>query len=166
MKTNITNLMNLVAEDERKLGMLSSDLITHVYTTTAKELDGKINVIEDFKEDFETEFNEYNMLLERIAKYKKIIYLKNNELKLPSGISIQDALTEVNLLRRKYIMLERLAEYKNSNRRITEVNNSYFECKEINFNAKKVKEEKEKIQKNIQEIEFEISKLNSIEFDV
>lgn len=166
MKTNIANLINMVAEDERKLNVLSRGVINHIYTVTAKELDGKENVIEDYKEDFESDYSQYNELLKRIEKMKKIIYLKNNELKLPDGSSIQDALVEVGLLRKKFNLLNQLCEHKSSNRRITEVNNSYFECRTLNFDAKKLKEELNEIENKIQSIEFEISKLNSIEFDI
>lgn len=166
MKTNIANLINLVAEDERKLNILSRGILNHIYTVTAKELDGKENIIEDYKEDFECEYSQYNEILNRIEKMKKVIYLKNNELKLPDGSSIQDALVEVGVLRKKVNLLNQLCEYKSSNRRITEVNNSYFECRTLNFDSKKLKEELNEFENKIQNIEFEISKLNSVEFEV
>lgn len=166
MKTNISNLINLVAEDERKLNVLSRGIVNHVYTVTAKELDGKENIIEDYKEDFESEYAQYNEVLERIEKMKKVIYLKNNELRLPDGSSIQDALVKVGILRKKFNLLNQLCEYKSSNHRITEVNNSYFECKTLNFDTKELKSKLDEIEKKIQNIEFEISKLNSIEFDI
>ena len=49
---------------------------------------------------------------------------------------------------------------------VTEVNNSYFECKTLNYDIEKIKNENEFIEKKIQETDFEISKLNSIEFEV
>ena len=59
-----------------------------------------------------------------------------------------------------------LMTMKNSKRRITEVNNSYFECKTINFDANEIEKEYKEIEQKIQDTDFEISKLNSIEFDV
>ncbi len=59
-----------------------------------------------------------------------------------------------------------LLSQKNSKRRITEVNNSYFECKEVNFDPEKLKEEYQLLEKKIQDTDFEISKLNSIEFEM
>ena len=53
-----------------------------------------------------------------------------------------------------------------SKRRVTAVNNSYFECKTLNYDIEKIKNENELIKKKIQETDFEISKLNSIEFEV
>lgn len=166
MKTNITNLMGLVSEYERKLNILTVNLRAHVYTTTIKELDGTENIIEDYNDDFKTEYDEYLNIASQIVKIKQIIYSKNNELKLPGGNSIQDALVEVSILRKRSYLLEELNSYKSTNRRVTEVNNSYFECKSLNFDAKKIKEEKERIDTRIREVEFEISKLNSLEFEI
>ena len=166
MKTNISNLMNVVAEYERNLSELSNQLLGHVYTTVAKELDGCENVIEDFKADFSEEYSDYLDYSNKIVKIKQVIYQKNNELKLPNGNTIQDALTELNLLRKKSDLFTRLLWFKNVNKRITEVNNSYFECKELNFKPEEIKIELKKVEEQIQEIEFEISKLNSIEFEI
>ena len=69
-------------------------------------------------------------------------------------------------LRKLKTIYEQLLTLKNSKRRVTEVNNSYFECRTLNFDAKKIKEKLEKISDEIQETDFEISKLNSIEFDI
>ena len=70
------------------------------------------------------------------------------------------------ILRKKLNLLTQLCQHKNSNHRITEVNNSYFECRKLNFDPSKLKVEMEEIEEKIQNIEFEISMLNSIEFDV
>lgn len=166
MKTNITNLMNLVSEYDRKLSLLTAALRNHVYTTTIKELDGTENIVENYEDDFKSEYEEYLEISNKIMKIKKIIYSKNNELKLPDGSSIQDALVEVTTLRKKSSLLELLLTFKKVNKRVTEVNNSYFECKELNFNNKDMKNERNEIDARIREIEFEISKLNSLEFEV
>lgn len=59
-----------------------------------------------------------------------------------------------------------LLNKRNSKRRVKEVNNSYFESKILNYDIEKIKNENELIEKKIQETDFEISKLNSIEFEV
>ena len=59
-----------------------------------------------------------------------------------------------------------LISQRNSKRRVTEVNNSYFECKTVNYDIDKMKKEYEILEKRIQDTDFEISKLNSIEFDI
>jgi len=166
MKTNLANLMNMVSEYERNLNTINSQLRSHVYTTTIEELDGKKNIVEDYREAFKDEFIEYNELFEKIQIAKQVIAQKNSELKLSNGDTIADTLITINLLRKKMLLLESFLNEKNSKRRITEVNNSYFESKEVNFDTKAMKEVYNKIQQEIQSLEFEISKLNSKEFDV
>ena len=56
--------------------------------------------------------------------------------------------------------------FRNIKRRVTEVNNSYFECKTVNFDIDEVKNELMVIESKIQNTDFEISKLNSIEFEI
>ena len=165
MKTNLTNLMNLVSEYERQLNQVDSKLRRHIYTTTIEELDGRKNVIEDYREDFKNEFIEYNELFEKIQRAKQLIAKKNIEYKLPNGDSIADSLITINLLRKKQYLLENLLNEKSSKRRVTEVNNSYFEAKSVNFDADAMREVYDKIQAEIQQLEFEISKLNSKEFE-
>ena len=166
MKTNIANLMNILAEEERNLNVVWGDLRAHVYNIKTKELDGTENIIDDYKEDFENEYNEYMQLANKLEKIKKAINEKNNEFKLPNGNSIQGALVEISILRKKINMINEFSDYKSVNRRITEVNNSYFEYKTLNFDTKKLKEEAKNIEEKIRNLEFEISKLNSIEFDI
>ena len=166
MKTNLTNLMNIVAEEERKFTDYGYTLKEHAYSISTQELTGQVNVIEDYSEDFKKEFKEYKATQDKIAKIKKIIYQKNNSLKLPDGRTIQEAIVEVASLRKMKSLYSTLLAKRSSKRRITEVNNSYFECKSINFNLDTLKEEYEVIEKRIQDTEFEISKLNSIEFEI
>lgn len=45
------------------------------------------------------------------------------------------------------------------------MNNSYFECKTVNFDQVKLRKEYEALEAKIQDTDFEISKLNSIEFE-
>lgn len=165
MKTNLANLMNMVSEFDRNFNMVDGNLRSHIYTTTIEELDGRKTIVEDFREDFKNEFIEYNELFEKIQKAKQIIARKNNELKLPDGNTIADTLITINLLRKKMYLIESLLSEKSSKRRVTEVNNSYFEAKEVNFDANAMKEVYDKIQTEIQNLEFEISKLNSKEFE-
>ena len=50
--------------------------------------------------------------------------------------------------------------------RITEVNNSYFECHNLNYDSKDIQKRIDEITKEIEATDFEISKLNSIEFEI
>ena len=61
---------------------------------------------------------------------------------------------------------ENLLDRRNSKRRVTEVNNSYFECKTLNYDVEKIQNEYDEIEKKIHKTDFEISKLNSKEFEV
>ena len=91
------------------------------------------------------------------------MYEKNNQFKLNDGRSIQQAIVDNTNLRKLKTVYEQLLLLKNSKKRVTEVNNSYFECKTVNFNSKQISE---KIDNKIQETDFEISKLNSVEFEI
>lgn len=166
MKTNLSNLMNIVVEEERKFSSYSYSLKEYVYNTSTQELDGTVNIIEDYKEDFERDFKDYKKTQQKITKIKSIIYEKNNTLKLPDGRTIQEALVDNTNLRKMKNLYNHLITQKNAKRRVTEVNNSYFECKTINFDIDKIREEYEILEKKIQDTDFEISKLNSIEFEV
>lgn len=50
--------------------------------------------------------------------------------------------------------------------RVTEVNNSYFQIQEINYNQEEIKSQIQQLDLKIRNTDFEISKLNSIEFDI
>lgn len=166
MKTNLSSLMNVVAEEERKFSEYGCNVNEYAYNTSIQELDGKVNVIEDYTEDFKKTFEEYKNTQIKITKIKSIIYEKNNTFKLPDGRTIQEAIVDNTNLRKMKFVYSSLLNKRNSKRRVTEVNNSYFECKTLNYDIEKIKNENELIEKKIQETDFEISKLNSIEFEV
>lgn len=166
MKTNLSNLMNIVAEDERKFNEYAVELRQYVYNISIQELNGTVNVIEEHVEDFTRAFSEYKKLQEKIIKMKSLLYEKNNTFKLSDGRTIQEAIVENTMLRKMKATYEILLSQKNSKRRITEVNNSYFECKMINFEIENIRAEYQLLEKQIQDTDFEISKLNSIEFEI
>ena len=166
MKTNLSNLMTIVVDEEKKFSSYSYEIKEYFYNTSTQELDGTVNIIEDYKDDFKKAFEEYKKAQERITKIKSIIYQKNNTFKLPDGRTIQDAIVDNTNLRKVKNLYSYLLTQKNAKKRITEVNNSYFECKTVNFDIDELRKETEKIEKKIQDTDFEISKLNSVEFDV
>ena len=47
-----SSLMNVVAEEERKFSEYGCNVNEYAYNTSIQELDGKVNVIEDYTEDF------------------------------------------------------------------------------------------------------------------
>ena len=59
-----------------------------------------------------------------------------------------------------------LLKCKSAKRRVTEVNNSYFDCVDVNYNADEIREKSKTLEEQIQRTDFEISKLNSIEFEI
>ena len=166
MKTNISGLMNIISEEERKLKQINTYLETHVYSISIQELNGTINVIEDYKQDFEKELEEYQNILTRITNLKSILYQKNNSFKLTDGRTIQSAIIDNSNLRKLKSTCDYLLNFRNVKRRVTEVNNSYFECKTINYDVDKIKELSKDLEDKIQKTDFEISKLNSIEFEI
>ena len=166
MKTNLANLMQIVSEEEKKFSNYGYNLRSYAYNTSIQELDGKVNITEDYKQDFESVYKELKKSQEKIIKIKTAIYEKNNQFKLTDGRTIQQAIVENTVLRKMKNYLETLLEKRNSKKRIAEVNNSYFECKTLNYDIEKIKAEYEEIESKIQKTDFEISKLNSLEFDV
>ena len=93
-------------------------------------------------------------------------YEKNNEFKLSDGRTIQQAIVDNTNLRKLKTTYENLLLLKNTKKRVTEVNNSYFESKTLNFDQNKLKKRLEEIDSEIQKTDFEISKLNSVEFSI
>ncbi len=166
MKTNLSTLMSIVAEEERKFSEYGYEVSNYAYNVSIQELDGKVNIIEDHTKDFNKQFEEYKSIQKKITKIKSIIYEKNNKLKLPDGRNIQEAIVDNTNLRKMKALYSSLLDKRNSKKRVTEVNNSYFECKTLNYDIEEINREKELIEKKIQNTDFEISKLNSIEFEV
>lgn len=166
MKINISGLMNLIAEDERKFNYLSNSLRAKIYSVSIQELNGTVNVIEDYKSEFDNDLEEYKIYLNRISKLKSVLYEKNNTFKLSDGRTIQEAIIDNSNLRKMKNTYDSILNFRNIKRRVTEVNNSYFECKTVNFDINKIKEELKEIDMKIQNTDFEISKLNSIEFEI
>ena len=166
MKINISGLMNLIAEEERKFNSLATTLRSNIYSTSIQELNGTVNVIEDFKEEFEKDLTEYREVANKISKLKAFLYEKNNTFKLSDGSTIQTAIIDNTNLRKMKNTYDLFLNFRSVKKRVTEVNNSYFECKSVNFDVSEIKKELQDIDSKIQQTDFEISKLNSIEFEI
>lgn len=87
-------------------------------------------------------------------------------MKLSDGRSIQTAIVDNTNARKLKNTLETFLSYRNSKKRVTEVNNSYFEVREINFKVEDIKNKIKVLDQTIQNTDFEISKLNSQEFEI
>ena len=166
MKTNISTLMNLISEKERNLNNKTFIIKNLAINTSVEELDGRVNIIEDNKIDFDSNLSEIENYISELSKLKAILYEKNNSYKLSDGRTIQQAIVDNTNLRRLKVVLEQLLTLKNSKKRVTEVNNSYFECKTLNFDMNEIRNKLLEMDKKIQDTDFEISKLNSIEFEI
>jgi hypothetical protein len=166
MKTNISALMNLISEEEKNLNSRLYNIKGLAINTSVEELDGRVNIIEDNKEEFDLNLKEMEKSTKQLSKLKTILYEKNNQFKLSDGRSIQQAIVDNTNLRKLKSSYEQLLLLKNSKKRVTEVNNSYFECKNVNFDSKQLRKRLDEIDNEIQKTDFEISKLNSIEFEI
>ena len=139
MKINLSSLMCLIDENEKQYSSLFFALKKHVLNTSIQELNGTTNIVEDNKKDFQEELAEVERLSEEITKLKSILYEKNNSFKLSDGRTIQSAIVENSNLRKLKDNLQTLLNYRNLKQRITEVNNSYFQIQEINYNQEEIK---------------------------
>ena len=166
MKMNISSLMSLISEEERYLNSRSYTIKGYAINKSVEELDGRINVVEDNKEAFNLDLKEIERSANELSRLKAILYEKNNEFKLNDGRSIQQAIVDNTNLRKLKSTYEQLLLLKNSKKRVTEVNNSYFECKTVNFDSNQLRQKLEEIDNKIQKTDFEISKLNSVEFEI
>lgn len=113
MKTNISGLMNIISEEERKLKQINNYLETHVYSISIQELNGTINIIEDYKQDFKKELDEYLNTITKITKLKSILYQKNNSFKLSDGRTIQTAIIDNSNLRKLKSTYDYLLNFRN-----------------------------------------------------
>lgn len=166
MKMNIASLMNIISNEESRISTYNTYVLSHVYSTSALELNGTVTEIENYKVEFGDMLEELEKTIKKITRLKTILYEKNCLFKLSDGRSIQDAITENNYLRRLKYTYDNVLAYRDTTKRITEVNNSYFEVKTVNFDVEDLKKKTEELNKVIQKTDFEISKLNSIEFEV
>lgn len=166
MKINLSSLMCLIDENEKQYSSLFFALKKHVLNTSIQELNGTTNIVEDNTKDFQEELVEVERISKEIAKLKSTLYEKNNSFKLSDGRTIQSAIVENSNLRKLKENLQTLLNYRNLKQRVTEVNNSYFQIKEINYNPEDIKSQIQQLDEKIRNTDFEISKLNSIEFDI
>ena len=164
MKTNISALMSIIAEEEKNFNNLLCNMRGHIFNITIQELDGRETVIEDYKEDFTNELTLLENTYNKLSILKNALFEKNNTLTLSDGRTIQQAISDNSYLRRIKLLYEGVLIHKSTKKRITEVNNSYFESKTLNFDVENINSKLKEIEAKIQQTDFEISKLNSQEF--
>ena len=157
--------MSKINEEESNLNTLMTNIKEHLYSTSIKELDGSETVLENYKQDLDEELKSLETSYQLLTKLKKFQFIKNNSLKLNDGRTIQQAISDNNYLGKLKNFYNSIVNNRSTKQRITEVNNSYFECRNLNYDVKEIRNKIEKITQEIETTEFEISKLNSIEFD-
>ena len=165
MKLNLTTLMSKINEEESNLNTLMTNIKEHLYSTSIKELDGSETVLENYKQDLDEELKSLETSYQLLTKLKKFQFINNNSLTLNDGRTLQQAISDNNYLRKLKNFYNSIVNNRSTKQRITEVNNSYFECRNLNYDVKEIRNKIEKITQEIETTEFEISKLNSIEFD-
>ena len=166
MKTNMTDLMSRISQMQSDFDDLELKIRTNSTNTKIIELNGNEQVIEK-SEDFEKNYNEYLRLSKIIPKLKGVLYKRNNTLMLPVlGITIQEALAEIQTLRTLLATVKALASKKPYKRRTTENTNSYFTSIELAYDKEAMQELEKDLIEQIQSLEFGINKLNSEEFEI
>ena len=166
MKINISGLLSLINEYDRKINTLSFNVKREVYDVSTQELDGTVNVIEKNKEDFTRDLREFEDAVSKLTRLKTILYEKNNSYHLSDGRTIQSAIVDNCNLRRLENIYTSILDCRSSKTRCSEVNNSYFQCKDINYDALEIRDKLDTIKEKIQSTDLEISKLNSEMFEI
>lgn len=166
MKINISGLMSMISEYDKQINSLSYNVKKEVYNVSIQELNGTVNMIEENNAEFTRDMKELEETISKLTKLKTILYEKNNSYRLNDGRTIQAAIVDNSNLRFLVNVYNDILKYRSSKTRCTEVNNSYFECKNINFDIQELREKVENIKKQIQETDLEISKLNSQIFEI
>lgn len=165
MKTNLVDLMSRVSQLESEYSDMAYTLRSQSMNIRIIELDGKSQMLEEYP-DFEDDFEEFCELGDEITRLKGIIFEKNNSLMLKNGDTIQKTLVDIKNKRKQLELVKQLAKQTPSKRRTSETNNSYFTSKELAYDKDKMDNLQEKLTKEILNLEFEISQLNSIMFEI
>ena len=164
MKTNLINLMQILATLKQEKDTYLYATINSAQNTYIIELDGKKQDME-INYDFLDHKKKYLKILTNIEKIQTEIDNKNNSLKIKGGLTIKEALNWINKLQNEKILYEKLINIKDSKRRISETTNSYFIEKVANYNRKDAEKRYEEITKEIQSLQNEINIANSEEFE-
>ena len=164
MKTNLINLMQILATLKQEKDTYLYATINSAQNTYIIELDGKKQDME-INYDFLDHKKKYLKILTNIEKIQTEIDNKNNSLKIKGGLTIKEALNWINKLQNEKILYEKLINIKDSKRRISETTNYYFIEKVSNYNRKDAEKRYEEITKEIQSLQNEINIANSEEFE-
>lgn len=165
MKTNLSNVMIGVKKDQDELSEIEYYLKVNNTNKSTIELSGNEVVLEKV-EDFDEKMKRADHLVDRIVYLKSIIAEKNNSTILSNKLSIAGNLDLLAKLRMRIETYQRLLSIKETKKRVTEVNNSYYLHSVPVFNREEIETKKKSTEILIQSIELAISKANSVEFEI
>lgn len=165
MKTNLVDLMSRIAQLERDYNEIIYELRSQNMNIKIIELDGSYQMLEEYP-NFNDKLKECEEIRNKITILKGILFERNNSLKLQNGYTIQKALIDIQNKRKELELLRLLSKQNPSKRRTSETNNSYFTSKELAYDKVKIIEKEQALLKEIQDTEYEISQLNSVEFEI
>ena len=165
MKTNLTNIMSEVKKYQDELSEIEYYLKGNNVIKSTIELNGNEMTLEKV-EDFDEKMKRADYLVNRIAYLKSVLAEKNSNEILSNDLSVAGNLDLLAKLRIRVETYQRLLSIKETKKRITEVNNSYYLHSLPVFDKKEIEEKKKETEDIIQSIELEISKVNSIEFEI
>lgn len=165
MKTNLVDLMSRISQLERDYSELLYELRSQNMNIRVIELSGSEQMLEEYPY-FNEKINECEKMRETITTLKGILFEKNNSLKLQNGYTIQKALIDIQNKRKELELLRFLSRQNPSKRRTSETNNSYFTSRELAYDKVEITEKENKLLEEIQDMEYEISQLNSTVFEV
>lgn len=164
MRTNLVDLMSKISQLETEQNELSYDL-KNCMNVKVIELNGHETMLEEYPE-FMDDFDKYMKIGTEISRLKGILYEKNNSLKLTEGLTIQQALFDIQNKKKMLSLVKNLARQNPSKRRTTENTNSYFTSQELAYDKGYMKRTEKELKEKIQQLELEISQLNSQMFEI
>lgn len=165
MKTNVSNIMNEIKKDQEELSNIEYYVRRNNVMKVAIELTGNEMILEEV-EDFNDKMERADYLVNRISYLKSVMSKRNNETILSNGMSAAGNLDLLSKLRARVETYQELLQVKETKRRVTEVNNSYYLHSVPVFDRNEIESKKIDTERQIQQIELEISKANSVEFDI
>ncbi len=164
MKTNLMNLMQMLATLKQDKDTYLYAIINSAQNTYIIELDGKRQDME-INNDFAKYMDKYIGIITSIEEIQNEIDNKNNSLAVKSGLTIKEALNRINKLQNEKTLNEKLFNIKDSKKRVSETTNSYFVERVSNYDRKDAEKRYEEITKEIQSLQNEINIANSEEFE-
>ena len=165
MKTNLLDLMSKVSELNKEFQALYYDLRSNNKNIKIIELDKTEQILEDHS-DFNEKLKDFFYLGEEIARLQGIIYEKNNEFKTQNNQTINMILMSLRSKRQELNLLDTLVRQNNLKERTSETNNSYFTSYELVYDKEQMQQKKLALQQEIQDLELELSQLNSKLFEI